>query len=190
MTTSLGGTRVLINGMAAPLTYVSATQVDAIVPIEVAGMSSAPVVVEVQGIASNPVTETVAASSPAIFAVSNGVGQGAVLNQDNSPNSAANPASAGSVLQVFSTGIGATNPVGSDGKIADATALIPVLQVTATIGGVAAPVQYAGSSNGLVDGVTQVNVAIPAGVQTGNTVPLVLHVGGASGVAGITVAIR
>ena len=133
---------------------------------------------------------TVAPSSPATFAVSVGTGQGAVLNQDNSPNRASNPATVGSVLQVFATGFGQTAPSGVDGLIAGASASSPVLNVTATVGGIAAPVQYAGSSNGLVAGVTQVNVAIPAGVTPGNAVPLALTVGGNSSAPGITVAIR
>ena len=137
---------------------------NAIVPFELAGAVSTQVAVEVQGIASNPVTEVVAASAPAIFT--------AVLNQDNSPNSASNPAAVGSVLQVFATGIGQTKPPGSDGQIAGANVFYPVLNVTATLGGLDAPVQYAGSSNGLVAGVTQINVTIPAGLQPGNAVPL------------------
>ena len=64
-----------------------------------------------------------------------------------------------------------------DGQIAGSTASLPILSVTATIGGINAPVQYAGSSNGLVAGVMQVNVTVPAGVIPGNAVPLVLIVG-------------
>jgi uncharacterized protein (TIGR03437 family) len=176
--------------MAAPLTYVSATQVNAIVPFGLASAVSTKVVVEVQGIASNPVNEAVGSSSPAIFAVSGGTGQGAVLNQDNRPNNASNPAAAGSVLQVFATGAGQTDPAGIDGQIAGASAVFPVMKVTATIGGIDAPVQYAGSSNGLVAGVTQVNVAIPASAQPGNGVPLVLTVAGNPSASAITVAIH
>jgi uncharacterized protein (TIGR03437 family) len=190
VTTSLGGTQVLFDGMAAPLTYVSATQVNAIVPFELAGALSTQVVVEVQGIPSSPTTESVAPCSPAIFAVSGGSGQGAVLNQDNSANSSSNPATVGSVLQIFATGFGQTNPTGIDGQLAGTTASIPILSVTATVGGVNAPVQYVGSSNGLVAGVTQVNVIVPSSVQPGSAVPLVLNVGGTLSTTGLTVAIR
>ncbi len=189
ITTALAGTQVLFNGIAAPMTYVSATQVNAIVPFEVAGSATAQVSVVVEGVASSPVTETVASSSPAIFAVSGGSGQGAILNQDNTPNSAANPAAAGSVLQVFCTGFGQTTPSGVDGQIAGPTSSVPVQNVTAAIGGINASVLYAGSSYGLVSGVIQVNVLIPSGVSLGN-VPLVINVGGSASPAGTTVAIH
>jgi uncharacterized protein (TIGR03437 family) len=190
ITTTLAGTQVLINGIAAPLTYVSAAQVNAIVPFEVAGSSTAQVSVTSQGGTSGSVTESVASSSPAIFTVSGGTGQGAILNQDNSPNSASTPAAVGSVLQVFATGFGQTTPSGVDGQIAGPTASLPVQAVTATIGGINATVEYAGSSYGLVSGVIQVNVLIPAGVTTGNGVPIVLNVGGVVSPTGTTVAIH
>ena len=175
VTTSLAGTQVLFDGMAAPLTYVSATQVNAIVPFELAGAAVTQMVVEVQGVQSNPVSATVTSSAPAIFAASGGTGQGAVLNQDNSANSASNPAAIGSVLQIFATGFGQTNPPGVDGQLAGATPSIPIAAVTATVGGINAAVQYIGSSNGLVAGVTQINVVIPAGVTPGNAVPVAPH---------------
>jgi uncharacterized protein (TIGR03437 family) len=191
VTTSLGGTRILFDGVAAPLTYVSATQVNAIVPFELAGNTvSTQVEVEVQGIASSPVTEFLASSSPAVFTVSGGSGQGAVLNQDNSPNSSSNPATVGSVLQIFITGAGQTNPAGVDGQLAGSTPSQPLGAVTATIGGVAAPVQYAGSSSGLVAGVTQVNVVVPQGAPSGNSIPLVVQVGANPSPSGVTVAIH
>ena len=119
VTTSLGGTEVLFDGVPAPLTYASATQVNAIVPFELAGNTiSTQVQLSVQGVVSSAVTEFLASSTPAIFTVSGGSGQGAVLNQDNSPNSSSNPAAVGTVLQVFLTGAGQTNPAGVDGQLA------------------------------------------------------------------------
>jgi uncharacterized protein (TIGR03437 family) len=191
VTTSLGGTQVLFDGVAAPITYVSSSQVNAIVPFELAGSTvSTQVQVAVEGVASSPVTEFLAAASPAVFTVSGGSGQGAVLNQDSSPNSSSNPASIGSVLQVFITGAGQTVPAGVDGQLAGSNPAIPSGQVTATIGGVPAVVQYAGSSNGLVAGVTQVNVVVPAGSPTGSAVPLVVQVGAYPSPAGVTVALQ
>jgi uncharacterized protein (TIGR03437 family) len=182
-TTSLGGTRVLFDGMAAPLTYVSATQVNAIVPFSLAGASTTQLVVEVQGVASSPTTMQIVPVSPAIF-------PGAVLNQDNSANSATKPATAASVLQIFATGFGQTSPAGVDGQICGTNPSKPVQPVTATIGGVAATVQYAGTASGLVAGVMQVNVQVPAGVKAGNSVPVVLTVAGVSSPGGYMVAIR
>jgi len=166
-----------------PLTYVSATQVNAIVPFSLDGASTTKLVVEVQGVASSPTTMQVAAASPAIFS-------GAVLNQDNSANSATKPASAGSVLQIFTTGFGQTSPTGVDGQICGTNPSKPAPPVTATIGGVAATVQYAGTASGLMAGVTQVNVQVPVGIKAGNSVPVVLTGAGASSPGSYMVAIH
>jgi uncharacterized protein (TIGR03437 family) len=53
-----------------------------------------------------------------------------------------------------------------------------------------APVKYAGGAPGMVAGLMQVNVQIPAGVQTGNAVPVVLSVGNVSSQVGVTIAVR
>jgi uncharacterized protein (TIGR03437 family) len=191
VTTLLAGTRVLFDGMPAPLTYVSNSQINAIVPFELAGAVSTKIQVEVQGVASSPVTIFIADSSPGIFtSPAGGSGQGAVLNQNNSANSPANPAAIGSVLQVFATGAGQTDPAGVDGLLAGDDPSIPVATVTAQIAGVDAPVEYAGSSSGLVAGVLQVNVQIPLGVPTGDAVPLTLKIGDNFSQQGVTVAIH
>ena len=78
------------------------------------------------------------------------------------------------------TGEGQTDPQGADGAIVPALVSAlkkPVLPVTATIGGLPATVAYAGSAPGLVSGVMQVNLVIPATVATGVAVPIVITVG-------------
>src|SRR6185312_5976739 len=59
----------------------------------------------------------VATASPGLFTLTkDGKGQGAILNQDGSPNGPANPAALGSVISLFGTGQGPTNPVVPDGQ--------------------------------------------------------------------------
>jgi uncharacterized protein (TIGR03437 family) len=191
VTTSLAGTRVLFDGVAAPMTYASDSQVNAIVPFGLAGNTvSTQVQVEVQGVASSPVTEFLTSASPAVFTAGGGAGQAAALNQDNSANSPGNPATVGSVVQIYMTGAGQTGPAAGDGQLAGSSPWVPLGAVTATIGGVDAAVQYAGSSSGLVAGVTQVNVVVPQGAPAGDAVPLVLKVGGNQSPSGVTVAIH
>ena len=75
----------------------------------------------------------------------------------NGPNT---PAPRGSVVSVYMTGEGQTSPVGVDGLVIPpvlSSLKKPVLTVTATIGGINAPVQYAGSAAGLISGCMQVN---------------------------------
>ena len=109
----LMGTRILFDDAPAALIYVSAGQSSAIVPYGVAGRASTRVVVEYQGNMSVAVTMPVMAAKPALFSAnSTGRGQGAILNQDGSPNTVTNRAAKGSVIVLFGTGEGATTPAG------------------------------------------------------------------------------
>ena len=49
--------------------------------------------------------------------------------------------------------------------------------------------QFAGGAPGLVAGLTQVNLQIPAGIATGDTVPVVLRIGFVPSPA-VTIAVR
>ena len=60
----------------------------------------------------------------------------------------------------------------------------PNLSVSATVDGKPTVVQYAGAAPGQVAGLMQVNVQIPAGVQPGGYVPVVLTVGNVSTTSG------
>lgn len=189
--TTLAETRVLIDGVPAPLVYTSARQVSAIVPYRVAGKSSVELVAEYKGLRSAPVTLPVAAAAPGIFTLDlTGKNQGAILNQDYSVNSAANPAGVGSVVMIYCTGEGQTRPAGVDGKPAAEPLPAPVLPVRAWIGGKEAEVRYAGAAPDLVAGVFQVNARIPSGIAAGDAVPVVIKVGEFESQPGVTMAVR
>jgi uncharacterized protein (TIGR03437 family) len=191
LTTELAGTQVFFDDVPAPLIYVSDTQVNAIVPYAVAGKTSTQLQVDYQGVRSKPVTLKVAEAAPAVFTQNaSGSGPGAILNQDYTLNSASNPAAKGSVVMLFATGEGQTNPPGVDGKIAVDALPKPNLAVTALIGGVSAQVLYAGGAPGLVAGLVQVNVRVPNNVTSGNAVPVLLRVGSLESPAGVTMAVR
>jgi uncharacterized protein (TIGR03437 family) len=127
-----------------------------------------------------------------IFTVnSSGVGQAIALNQDGSPNSPLDPAAPGSAITLLATGAGQWLPAGVDGAIVGAGELPrPILPVHALVGGQPAAVQYAGAAPGIVEGVIQVNLLIPAASQTGAAVPLLLQVGDSTSQPGITLAIQ
>ncbi len=191
--TSVGATRVLFNGIPGPVIYAFSTVTSAMAPYEISGVSTVSVVVEYQGVQSAPITYSEGLALPGIYALnSQGVGPGAILNQDYSVNLPAKPAAKGSYVSVYMTGDGFT--VGAvDGAIATGL-LSPILTVTATVGGIPATVYYAGTSPGIVTGATQVNVLIPANAPSGPAVPIVITVGtGTSAVntqSGITVAVQ
>jgi uncharacterized protein (TIGR03437 family) len=186
----LAQTEVFFDDVAAPLVYVLENQVTAIVPFEVAGQTHTVVRVRNNGLVSTAIPMAVVASAPGLFtANSTGTGQGAVLNQDQSLNSASNPAAAGSIVSLYATGAGQTDPPGVDGMFAESPLPNPLLPVTVTIGDQEAQVLYAGGAPGLIEGVIQVNVRLPNNTPSG-AVPVVLRVGAAASQDGVTVSVH
>src|SRR5205085_7435285 len=105
--TSLAETRVLFDGIAAPLLSASSTQTTAMVPLTVGDKTNVTVEVEFRGARSQVLVLSVLVARPGIFtANSTGVGQGAVLNENGSYNSSANPAEKDSVITLYATGMG------------------------------------------------------------------------------------
>jgi len=185
-----GDARVLFDGHAATVISAGPTQINAVVPYSVADSTSTLLQVDCRDARSEALTLPVAASAPGIFtADSSGRGQGAILNQDGGLNSAANPAARGSVVQIFATGEGETYPPGVDGKPAAEPLPKPLLPVSVSIGGLHADVLYAGGAPGLIAGVFQVNVRVPAALAAGPQ-PVVLTVGAASSQPGVTVSVK
>ena len=188
---TLSGVQVLFDSVAAPLVYVQSNQVSAVVPYEVAAKTSSQVSVVYQNQTSAALTAPVVGAAPGIFTIdSSGSGAGSILNQDGTVNSTTNPVAAGSYIFVYATGEGQTNPAGSDGTLDGSPAPQPVQKVTATIGGASANLVYAGGSPGLVAGVLQVNLQVPQTLPSGNAVPVVLNVGGATSQASVTIAVK
>ncbi|HXS94962.1 MAG TPA: BACON domain-containing carbohydrate-binding protein [Candidatus Limnocylindrales bacterium] len=188
----LVGTQVTFNGIPAPLLYASATQINAIVPLALAGSTKADIQVVYLGTAGNTLTEPVQAATPGLFSIDkSGAGPGAILNQDFSVNGNTNRASRGSVIAIYCTGTGINSPAGQDGVLTDLTQPFPsvVAQLSVTIGGVPANVVYAGAAPGSVAGLTQINVVVPDAAPSGN-VPVLVQVGGVSSQAGLTVAVQ
>lgn len=191
---SSGGVQVLIGGTAAPMIYAISGQVSAVVPYEVAGSSNTTVQVTYAGQLSNSLPVGVTSTVPGMFTLSgSGTGPGAILNADNSLNSAANPANKGGVVVLYVTGEGQTNPQGVTGKVNNVSRVqdlpVPAQPVTASVDGQTATVLFAAEAPGFVSGVMQVNVQIPATASSGN-VPVVVSVGGNGSQTVVTVAVR
>ncbi len=201
---TLSGVQVLFDGIAGTPTYVSATQINVIVPYEIAGRTTTNVVVSYGGQLSSGISQSVAAQAPGIYTFSStGAGQASVLNQNGTYNGPSaglvingqsiptTPAAAGSVIAVYMTGGGQTNPASSDGTVTPGGTTLYKIPgtVTATINGVNAPVQFAGAAPGLVTGVIQVNILVPSGVS-GNGQSLVITINGTASAIGPTVAIQ
>lgn len=193
LATSVANTRVLFDGLAAPIVYASAGQTAAIVPYGVHGKAAVDVVVESNGVRSAALRVPVVEAVPALFSADrSGKGPGAILNQDGTLNSASNPAAPGSVVVLYGTGEGQTAPLGVDGKPGPATLdglPRPALPVSVTIGGLPAEVAYAGGVPYVVAGEFQINVVVPGGLAPGDH-EVVARFGNYSTQAGVTVRIN
>ena len=188
--TTIAGTRVLFDGVAAPMIYTVKNQVSAVVPYEIAGQSSTQVQVEYNGIRSVAVTVPVLPAVPGLLtANSSGTGQAVAVNQDGSLNSASNPAARGSVVILYATGEGQRNPAGVTGVPAPAYASPVQSPLTLTVGGAAATLAYAASAPGFV-GLMQINLTVPDGAPTSASVPVILTIGTAQSPSGITIAVK
>ena len=193
VTNLLAATQVMFDGVAAPMIYTLNGQVSAVVPYGVAGKTTTQVQVQYQGSASNTLAVPVQAATPAIFSLdSSGKGPGAILNQDTSINSTGNPAATGSVISLYCTGGGVTSPASADGEVIGGALrnLVQFPATTVTIGGVNAPVQFAGAVPGAVAGLTQINVQVPAGLGPALALPVVVKIGDFSSTSGVTVAVK
>jgi uncharacterized protein (TIGR03437 family) len=176
---SLGGTRVLFDGVAAPLAYVESGRICAIVPYQVAGRKTTELVIEYQGQRSSPVVLPVVRSAPALFTLdASGVGQAAILNETGCCNSVRNPAVRGTIASLYATGEGLPLP-------GVAKRAVTSLSVRVAVGGVPAQIVWSGNV-----GLLQVNFRVPANAPVGDAVPLVLTVGTAHSTAAVTMAIR
>jgi uncharacterized protein (TIGR03437 family) len=164
ITTQLAGTRVLFEGVAAPVLYASDGRVNTVIPFTMYGYPSVRVQVEYNGALSDVAPLTMGESAPFVFTGPDpGTGSqvAIVINQDGSTNSPSTPAAAGSIITIYGSGFGRTTPEGVDGRLAAAPLPKPVLPVSATLGSLPATVLYAGDASGLVEGIVQLNIQLP-----------------------------
>jgi uncharacterized protein (TIGR03437 family) len=196
LATTIGGLQVLFNGIAAPMIYAGPNQVSAVVPYEMAPVASPAVWIKYSGETSNAFQLTSAPTAPGLFTQNaSGSGPGAILNQDYSVNGPHNPAAKGSIVQVYLTGEGQTNPAGVTGAITTATlpppqvTPAPLLAVGVLINGQPASYVYAGEAPELVAGMMQLNVQIPSNAPSGD-LPITVSIGGNFSQNGVTVSVQ
>ena len=179
----------------APLVYVSAGQVNAVVPYEIAGLRDVQIQIEYRGLTSDSFQLTVTATAPGIFtADGSGQGPGAILDHDGfTLNSSTNPEPRGGVVVLFVTGEGQTNPPGVSGRVTVASSTvpltpIPLANVSVTINGQPCSVEFVGEAPGVVSGLLQINVEVPLAASPGN-VPVQVRIGGRSTQDVVTVSV-
>jgi uncharacterized protein (TIGR03437 family) len=168
-----------VNGVAAPLLFVSPQQINAAIPYSAAAAPLVSLRVEHDGVLSDALPMRTESTMPGLFALLHRrhPRQAAALNQDLTPNDPDNPVERGGVIVLFVTGLGDLRPAPRDGEIAGSELARPIAPVGVTIGGIETEVLYAGSAPGLVAGVGQINARVPPGVAPGPMVPVVFSAG-------------
>jgi uncharacterized protein (TIGR03437 family) len=189
---TLGNARLLLGGQPLPLLSVSGGQVNGLIPQGVPLYSNIQLAVQRGNSVSVPVSVYVTDLQPGIFTTAqNGQGQGSILINGTAlvagPSGLGQqPASRGQYIEIYATGLGkVVGPSGStppaDGQPAPGAPLFNTqATATVTIGGVNAPVTFAGLAPGFV-ALYQVNVQVPSNAQIGSAVPVVLTMTNSNG---------
>ncbi len=156
--TSVTGTTVNINNNPVPILYASAGQMNVQVPYEISPGTAVVTVNNACG-TSPPVVFQVSQAAP--YILQGASGDVVAFNQDNTLNSLANPAPAGSVITLFLTGIGPVDNAVATGAGASGTPLSSAtLPNSATVGGWGSKVDFLGLTPGTA-GVAQADLTVP-----------------------------
>ncbi len=167
-------------GISVPghLTYVSPTQVNVQVPWELQGQTSAFVKVTIDYSPGNVVTVPIQAYAPGLFEWTPGVvaalagGTNAILNQ-------ANPATRGTVVNIYANGLGPVNNQPASGESAPASgnpACNTTSAVTVKIGNDTVTPTFAGLAPGY-PALYQITLTVPTDLAVGSQ-PVTVTVGG------------
>jgi uncharacterized protein (TIGR03437 family) len=185
ITTNLVSVRV--NGVAAPLYYVSPGQINFQVPWSTPTMGTVNVAVVVSGGSSNIAAVPVGTAAPGLFVLPSGAA--IVQNTPSySLNDPSNPAPAGSTIVAYLTGTGPVAPAAKDGTPAPSDTLSWATSAySAKIGSVAATVSFAGLTPGFI-GLAQMNIVVPSTLASG-VYPLSVTIDGQTSNSG-TIAVK
>ena len=201
LSTNLANVSVTMNGISAPLFFVSPGQINVQVPWNVlpngvdTGMAT--VVVTRGQLSSNGESVQIAPVAPAIFTVvSDGIGNAIAVNPDGTiaapagsiPGLLSRPAHMGDPLVILATGLGAVTPAVANGANSMDQLRNTVSTPTVLIGGQPAQLLFSGLSPSFT-GVNQINAVVPFG-GTGQAVPIQLLIGGITTSDRVTIAIQ
>jgi uncharacterized protein (TIGR03437 family) len=208
LSTALADVTVTINGKPAPLYFVSpdqpgttgTAQINIQIPFDVlpTGTTSGSASVTVSRTSngtSQPATVQIAPVAPGILQT-NGIAI-AINNADGTIAAApgaiqgltTHAATAGDVLILYATGLGAVTPTIANGANSVDQLRHTNVTPTVTIGGIQAQVLFSGLTPQFT-GVNQVNIVVPAGVTPGNNVPIQIQANSITTSNQVTIAIK
>ncbi len=167
---SMAGISVTVNGISAPLYYVSPGQLNLQVPVDVTPDSSALLTINNNGQTVSQ-SFTIGAAAPGIFMDQ---------NRATVPNTSA---ARGQVVTLYITGAGALFPPLATGAAPAAGTPVsalpqPVQSYSVTVAGEQATVFFIGVPSGLV-GAVQINYQVPGAAPVGPQ-PVIVTIGGVS----------
>lgn len=180
--TELNFTQVLVDNIAAPLFYVSDTQVNFLIPSkQIVGDARIEVIRE--GLRGPAVLIPVVEAAPALFALPNGFA--IVTHADNTLVSPESPARGGEIIVIWATGLGKTEINPNSGQLPPyLSRLVNMDALKVSVGGI---VIYAGLTPGSA-GLYQINLQLPS--NPGTDPELRVSIGAISSAAGLKLAIR
>jgi uncharacterized protein (TIGR03437 family) len=176
---TLADTQVLVNGIPAPLFFVSPAQVNLVLSnlLPSGGTADVQVFHPSTGQVAGSTELQLASAAPALFtANSSGGGQVVAYNAaDGSLNSNTNAVAREQYIVLYGTGLGPVPNAPPDGEAPKGITQAPTRPLVVLGAAITAlpdeNIQYSGLAPGLV-GVWQLNLLIPSNAQTGASVPI------------------
>lgn len=193
----LGGSSMTIGGANVPLSFVSPGQINFQVPYFSLNALTPAYLIITEGTLTTAITVTVTPYAPGLYTTnSQGTGQAAAIIANTAtlvaPSGAfpgSRPAQTGEFVSLYCTGLGAVRNRPELGSPSPSSTLATTIAIpTVTVGGVNASVSFSGLAPGYV-GLYQVNIQVPAGVSSGDAVPVTLNIGGVAANT-VTIAIQ
>ncbi len=198
----LGCIAVEVAGQRVPVTYVQSDQINAQIPtLAQTGTVNVQVIAnpgQVNELRSDVGTISLQNYAPQLFAF-NGtsvaalIGNTAIPVAEPSVVASGRPAKPGEIISLFGTGFGPTNPVYQAGELASSTVLAPIRDpLKISVGGTtlaASDVLFSGATPGLISGLYQINIRIPAATADGD-IPVSVQIGGITSAAGTTIPVK
>jgi uncharacterized protein (TIGR03437 family) len=164
---TLSGTTVVIDNIRAAVLYASSTMVIVQVPYGEIPGTGALIQVGYNDQTSDVIALPVRRARPAIYTVGADNRQAKAFSEYGQLNSRDNPAPKGGTLVFYASGLGVTDPLLSSGLSTPTNQLFYALYpIGVYIGDVQVPVSFAGLAPGL-NGIYQINVQVPEGVNSG-----------------------
>jgi len=178
MVQTLGGVTVMVGGQILPLYFVSPTQINFQLPVDLAAGAQT-LTISSTGQPSVSAPFNAAPDAPGLFpVVSNDVTFGLVTHADGSSVTPDSPAQAGETLTLLGTGFGASNPERPAGFPVPASPVYALTDgPTVVIGGVSVTPTNAYAQPGSI-GIDVLQFVVPAGLPSGANASLAVTIGG------------